>query len=148
YILNPANGAVVQTLGSIGFSVTGLAVHPLTGVLYGSTGNASSNAPGSLIRIDKATGAGTLIGSFRFPGQTMADLTFTSDGTLYGWLPFKTSVNSEDLYTINLTTGAATKVGESSLPGGNGDGLAANNSTATPRPLFGTRTPLVPAGHG
>ncbi|HEV8440395.1 MAG TPA: hypothetical protein VGT40_20085, partial [Methylomirabilota bacterium] len=121
YILNPANGAIIQNVGPIGFAVTGLAVHPITGVLYGSTSNNSLAAPGSLISINKATGQGTLIGSFGFPGQSMADMTFTRDGALYGWLEF----SSDDLYTINLSTGAATKVGEF----GNstsGSGLAAN----------------------
>ena len=37
YILNPATGGIVSTVGAIGFAVTGLAVHPTTGVLYGST---------------------------------------------------------------------------------------------------------------
>ena len=39
-ILDPATGAVVQTIGPIGFSVTGLAFHPITRQLYGSTGGA------------------------------------------------------------------------------------------------------------
>ena len=64
YILDPATGAVVSTVGPIGFAVTGLAVNPLTGVLYGSTSNNSANSPGSLITINKATGQGTLVGSF------------------------------------------------------------------------------------
>src|SRR5262249_27252704 len=77
--------------------------------------------------INKATGAGTLVGSFGLPGRTMADLTFTSDGTLYGWLS-DPSGGAEDLYTINLTTGTATKVGTSGLADTFGGGLAANCS--------------------
>jgi hypothetical protein len=120
YILNPATGAVVSVVGPIGFAVTGLAVHPATGVLYGSTSRASLNSPGSLIRIDKTTGAGTVIGGFGIGTQSMADLTFTSDGTLYGWL----EPSADDLHTINLTTGAATSVGNSGLST-SGSGLAA-----------------------
>ena len=82
YLLDPETGAVICTVGPIGFAVTGLAVHPITGVLYGSTGNASPTSPRSLITIDKATGAGTVVGSFGIPSHTMPDLTFTSDGTL------------------------------------------------------------------
>ncbi|HEV8440638.1 MAG TPA: S8 family serine peptidase, partial [Methylomirabilota bacterium] len=127
YILNPANGTIMHTIGSIGFALTGLAVHPITGVLYGSTSNNSPSAPGSLISINKTTGQGTLIGSFGFPSgcgggsQSMADLTFTRDGTLYGFL----EACNDDLYTVNSSTGAATKVGEfgSSTFG---SGLAAN----------------------
>jgi hypothetical protein len=53
----------------------------------------------------------------------MADLTFTSDGTLYGWL----EPGSDDLYTINLATGAATLVGNAGISTF-GSGLAANSS--------------------
>jgi hypothetical protein len=127
YILDPSTGAVSSTVGPIGFAVTGMAMHPMTGVLYGSTSNNSPVAPGSLIRIDKATGAGTLIGSFGFkPGLgTLADITFTSDGTLYGW----GSINANgDLWTVNLATGAATRVGNSGEGGNNGGALAADAS--------------------
>lgn len=124
YILNPATGAVVSTLGPIGFAVTGLAIHPTTGVLYGSTGRNSATSPHSLITIDKTTGAGTLVGSYVVGStETMADLTFTSDGTLYGWL----EPGSDDLYTINTATGAATVVGNAGISTF-GSGLAANSS--------------------
>ncbi|HEX5854584.1 MAG TPA: hypothetical protein VFZ57_03110 [Thermoanaerobaculia bacterium] len=123
-ILNPATGAVVTTIGSIGFAVTGLAIHPVTGVMYGSTGRMSANSPHSLITINKTTGAGTLVGTYLVGSdETMADLTFTSDGTLYGWLePF-----SDDLYTINTATGAATLVGNAGIST-SGSGLAASSS--------------------
>ncbi|HEV8438120.1 MAG TPA: hypothetical protein VGT40_08500 [Methylomirabilota bacterium] len=125
YILDPATGAVLSTVGAIGFAVTGLAVHPATGVLYGSTSNQSPVAPGSLVRIDKTTGAGTLIGSFSVAttNNTMSDLTFTRDGTLYGW-----ASSSGDLYTIDLATGKATQVSDSSVGGQIGSGLAADAS--------------------
>lgn len=121
YTINPANGAQVLNIGPIGYAVTGLAVHPATGVLYGSTSNNSTACPGCLITINKATGAGTVVGSFGFTGQTMADLTFTSDGTLYGWL----EASADDLFSINLATGAATVVGDSGLSTF-GSGLAAD----------------------
>jgi hypothetical protein len=124
YTIDPATGAVVSTVGPIGFAVTGLAVHPTTGVLYGSTANQDPTAPGSLITIDKVTGQGTLVGSYGTPGQTMADLTFTSDGTLYGWLePF-----ADDLHTIDTVTGLATRVAEFGRDT-RGSGLAANADT-------------------
>lgn len=53
----------------------------------------------------------------------MADLTFTSDGTLYGWA----EADEDDLYTVNLATGQATVVGDSGLSTA-GSGLAANAS--------------------
>jgi DNA-binding beta-propeller fold protein YncE len=110
-ILNPATGAVVQTIGPIGFAVTGIAFHPITRQLYGSTGGqdpvvANRN---SLIRISTTTGAGTMIGQIAAGGPT-ADITFAPDGTLYGW-----SEATDDLVTINLSTGLGTPVGDSGL---------------------------------
>ena len=124
YILNPATGAIASTIGPIGFAVTGLAIHPTTGVLYGSTSRMSAASPHSLITINKTTGAGTLVGSYIVGSlETMADLTFTSDGTLYGWL----EPASDDLYTINTATGAATLVGNAGISTF-GSGLAASSS--------------------
>jgi Ca2+-binding RTX toxin-like protein len=121
YEIDRDTGAVVRTIGPIGFAVTGLAIHPQTAELYGSTGAMDPNDPGSTIKIDKATGDGTLIGD-QIPGDQMgaADITFTSDGTLYGW-----SEQTDDLVTINLGSGAATVVGDSGI-GTAGSGLSAS----------------------
>ena len=101
------------------YRITGLAFHPTTGVLYGSIAR-SSFSVGSLVTIDPLTAAVTLVGSFGMGTQTMADLTFSALGVLYGWL----EPGDDDLYTIDLTTGAATWVGESGLST-YGAGLAA-----------------------
>jgi hypothetical protein len=131
YILDPATGAIVSTVGPIvgpgdarHFAVTGLAIHPLTGVLYGSTGQKSPRDPHSLITVDPTTGQGTLVGSYGILAQTSADLTFTSDGTLYGWL----EPAADCLHRINLTTGHATPVGACPRVGTFGSGLAASAS--------------------
>lgn len=124
-ILDPDSGAVLDTVGPIGYAITGLAVHPTTGVLYGVTGNADADAPRSLVTIDKATGAGTVIGAISV-GETAADITFGADGTLYGWL----EPGSDDLATIDLSTGAATIVGDSGLSTF-GSALAGNGDTLT-----------------
>jgi hypothetical protein len=123
-ILNPNTGAVVSTVGSIGFAVTGLAVHPGTGVLYGATSFGDPTASGALITINKSTGAGTLVGSFGLGGDPLPDLTFTNDGTLYGWARFPNA-----LHRVNLTTGRATRVGTFNI-GTNfpGLGLAATST--------------------
>jgi hypothetical protein len=121
YLVNPANGAVLQTLGPVGFGVTGLAVDPATGTLYGVTGGNDANNPGFLITVNKTTGAGTVVGDlFADSTSPVADITFTPDGTLYGW-----SENTDDLVTINKATGAATVVGESGTST-SGSGLASN----------------------
>jgi hypothetical protein len=116
YTLDPATGAVISTVGPIGFAVTGLAFHPSTGVLYGSTGRISPGAPNSLITVDPATGAGTLVGSYGVASQcgfdTMADIAFDpTTGVLYGWA----EPCNHDLYRIDIATGQATKVGDSGL---------------------------------
>jgi DNA-binding beta-propeller fold protein YncE len=114
YIINPATGAVVQTIGPIGFGVTGLAFHPGTGVLYGTTG--AELAPAALIRINTATGAGTLIGNNT--NGPIADITFRADGTLFGW-----TEDTDDLVTVNIATGVETVVSDSGI-GTAGSGIA------------------------
>ena len=118
-ILDPATGAVTTTVGPVGFSVTGLAVDPADGVIYGSTGTESDPA-GALITINRDTGAGTMIGTLA-GGDPAADLTFIG-GTLFGWL----ERTAKDLATIDKATGVATVVGDSGLTTTRGSGLAAS----------------------
>src|SRR5262245_61989674 len=60
YIINQATGAMVQDIGplndSLGanYPITGLAFSPVTGVLYGSTGNAGA-VDAHLVTINPAT---------------------------------------------------------------------------------------------
>lgn len=121
FILNPANGSVVADLGPTGFSITGLRFDPTTGILYGSTANIGPSR-GSLITLNLFTGAGTLVGSFGIPNHTMADITFTKNGTLYGWA----EAQRDDLHIINKATGAATDVGNAGIST-YGSGLSANS---------------------
>ena len=129
YIIDPATGAGTP-VGDMGVGVVGIAVHPVTGVLYGSTSDpVSPTIPpiplGSLVTINTTTGAATLVGSFGLPRfTTLGDLAFNPlTGVLYGW----STESGGDLYTVNLTTGAATKVGESSVSV-SGDALASNGA--------------------
>jgi Ca2+-binding RTX toxin-like protein len=110
YMVDAATGATTS-IGPIGFAVTGLAVDPNSGTLYGSTSLQSPNSPNSIITIDKTTGAGTLVGPVGISGEEVADLTFDASGTLYGW----TEIFTDDLVTINTSTGAATPVGNSGI---------------------------------
>jgi hypothetical protein len=134
YIINKATGAVVQDIGPLNdatgnnYSITGLAFHPTTGVLYGSTGNNNTAAQATLVTINPATAAVTVVGAF-LAGPvsgggnpaTMADLGFNAAGTLYGI----GSVGGPQLYSINIATGKATQVGAGSgLASTSGGGLA------------------------
>ena len=110
YILDPNTGAILQTLGDTGETITGLDFHPLTRELYGTTTHSSPGNPDSLVKIDPLTGASTLIGPNGF-NRPIVDITFASNGTLYGWME-TTSGGAGNLVTIDLTTGAATKIGD------------------------------------
>jgi PEP-CTERM motif len=120
YILDPANGAIVQNVGPLNdavggnYPITGLAFHPTTGVLYGSTGNSVAGKEALFVRINSATAQVTVIGSFNAgplntdgKPTTMADIGFDSAGSLYG----VASIGGPDLYSINLANGQATLVG-------------------------------------
>lgn len=108
-ILDPTTGGIVSTVGPVGFAVTGMAFHPTTGVLYGTTGAMSLGTANSLITIDLATGAGTLVGPNGL--GPVADIAFDAAGTLYGWA----ERGQDDLVTLDLTTGAASVVADSGL---------------------------------
>jgi Ca2+-binding RTX toxin-like protein len=120
--LDRKNGKVDRKIGTIGYAVTGLAIHPKTKVLYGVTGAQDPEAPSSLIKINKATGKGKLIGDeIEGSNNGAADITFTNDGTLYGW-----SEDSDSLVRINTSTGAATVIGTGT--GSFGSGLSADSN--------------------
>jgi IPTL-CTERM motif len=113
FSIDPATGAGT-VIGPIGFAVTGLALHPSSGVMYGVTSNNSPVCAACLITVNLTTGTGTLIGPL---GLIIAEVAFRADGTLFGW-----SESSDDLATINIATGAATTVSDSGLST-RGDGM-------------------------
>ncbi len=79
----------------LGTSFFDIAMNPITGVLYGRTGD------GRLATVSTTTGAATVIGS---SSAFINGLTFDSSGTLYG-------SGNTTLYTVNIATGAATSIG-------------------------------------
>src|SRR6185436_9459137 len=102
---------------SVNYPITGLAFNPLTGLLYGSTGNAGS-VDAMFVSINPATALVTPIGFFNAGPTnssgiptTMADLGFDSAGNLYG----VGSIGGPQLYSINILTGQATVVGSSGI---------------------------------
>lgn len=80
--------------------VTGLAIHPTTGVMYGITPKNSPKHPQSLITVDPSTGRAAVIGSMRHAGS---DIAFTREGVLYAWLPGQGQLAWIDLTSANLT---------------------------------------------
>jgi len=134
YVLNPATGGVVRDVGPLtdalgaNYPITGLAVQPITGVLYGSVANANAATRARLVVIDPATARVTPVGPFNAgpvgptgAPATMADLAFTPAGQLFG----VSSLNRPDLYAIDLASGQATLVGPSGVDvSTSGGGLA------------------------
>ena len=133
YVVNSANGSQVQDVGplndvtGLNYPITGLAFHPTTGVLYGSTGNNPAATAGRFVTINPATAQVTLIGPFNAgptndegTPATMADLAFDSAGNLFG----VASIGGPQLYSINVATGQATVIGNSGLTSTSGGGLA------------------------
>jgi MYXO-CTERM domain-containing protein len=112
--IDPNNGVLLSTVGPIGFQIQALANNPVTGELYGTTTNTDPTAPNSLIRINKATGAGTLVGvANSLMGTGVSDLSFGAPGTASAGTLYGLQLGSGDLYTINLNTGFGSRVGPS-----------------------------------
>lgn len=145
YTINPLTGAMISNVGplndSLGanYPITGLAFNPLTGVLYGSTGNSVASSAAKLVSINPTTGLVTMIGSFNAgpvnssgTPSTMSDLAFDSAGNLFGI----GSIGGPQLYSINLLTGQATVIGSTGLTSTSGGGLAISPAGA----FYGTPT--------
>jgi hypothetical protein len=145
YILNSSTGAMVQDIGplndSIGtnYPITGLAFHPTTGVLYGSTGNAGA-VDALLVTVNPATAAVTVVGPFNAGPTnssgvptTMADIGFDAAGNLYG----VASIGGPNLYSINTATAQATLVGPNGVSTSTTGGGVAISPAGT---FYGTPT--------
>jgi hypothetical protein len=145
FTLDSSTGAVIQDIGPLNdilnanYPITGLAFNPVSGLLYGSTGNSSSSTAARLVTINPATAQVTLIGSFNTgvvnssgTPATMADLAFDSAGNLYG----VASIGGPQLYSINLLTGQATVIGSTGLTSTSGGGLAISSGSI----FYGTPT--------
>ncbi len=109
--IDPATGGVLQTIGSVGYTVNGLTYDPTSGILYGSTRFGDPNYNG-LITIDLLTGAGTPIGvnGWGWGGVPITNIATNSAGKLFGWSEW-----GDDLVSIDTATGIATVVGESGI---------------------------------
>ncbi len=74
---------VTTPVGPTGESISGLAVDPTNGQLYGSAGGFFPTSPDGIIQIDRNTGASDVIGTTELGGAT-PDLMFDESGNLFG----------------------------------------------------------------
>jgi len=93
----------IQLNGQSPLGVTGLSVHPTTGVMYGITSSLSRTNPKSLVIIDPATGNARMVGPLKLGGS---DISFNKNGILFTFLP-----ETHQLGVINLDTGLVTAIG-------------------------------------
>ena len=132
FSIDRTSGAITAFPGmssSINLSSGGLAIHPVTGVMYATGGyNDGVHAFQStgLFSIDKITGAATLIG---FAGGNcctgdfgliLYGLGFRSDGTRFAnglglGGPSFPDPSTSHLFTVDLASGAATNIGPSGV---------------------------------
>lgn len=104
--------------GTTPMVITGLAFHPLTGVLYGVTGNEFSPSR-RLVTIDPLTAQATLLGTLgALSTEAASDISFAADGTLYAW-----TTRGGPFASIDLGTGLRTSIG-TALNGTQGNGLS------------------------
>jgi hypothetical protein len=113
YTINLASGTAtlvgaIRLPGGKPIGVTGMAASPKDGTLYGITSEQSPNNPRSLVTIDQATGAATLVGEL---GAGGSDIAFNEKGTLYIWLPATTQLG-----TVNTSSAVVTPIGKASPP--------------------------------
>ena len=118
YMINPANGAATP-IGPIGSAITGLAVDPASGTLYGVSADVErAGTPRQLLTINPATGAGTVVGSLGT--SEIEDIAFDAAGHLYGW-----NTVGDDLAQISKSAPVSvTNVGTSGAGVTFGGGLA------------------------
>lgn len=118
--IDPVTGSLLAAVGPLGLDgVSGLAVHPTTGVFYAAVATDSLSSK-VLYTLDPATGAATPVGS---AGLVVRDMAFDSSGTLYAVDP------SDQLVVVDLATGAPTVIGKidpTQIDGG--IGIAFNSS--------------------
>jgi hypothetical protein len=103
------------------YDIDDIAIDPTDGQMFAIANNGGGT--NLLIKVNKATGATTLVNRFRTNATTFLSdvegLSFYNDGTLYA----TTGTRPSQLYTINKTTAIATLVGQYTV-GGDYEGVA------------------------
>ena len=112
YVIDPAT-AKTRVVGALRLAgkpvgITGIAVHPRTGIVFGVTAGSSVNFPNALVIIDPASGEASLVGETHVP---TSDIAFSPDGHLYMWL-----TQTNQIAEINIGTGRVRPIGTPSQP--------------------------------
>ncbi|MFT5710201.1 MAG: hypothetical protein ACI8QT_000893 [Halioglobus sp.] len=81
--LDPATGAVLNTIGAVGYRINGTTYDATTGTMYATTSSSDPSFPDGLITINLTTGVATEIGTGA--GQLVNVPAANSSGALYGW---------------------------------------------------------------
>jgi hypothetical protein len=130
YTVDPSTAAsilvapITNAAGGGGIGVTGLDFNPLDHVLYGVTSESTNNGNTvirSLVTINPNTAVAAVIGDL---GVANSDISFRTDGTLFGFEGNSPASTTHSMTNINLTTGASTPVGNAGLSTTAGGGLA------------------------
>jgi len=113
--LDPSTGALIKTIGQVGYTVNGLAWYPKEQKLYASTAIGDVAFHG-LITINITTGAGTPVNpaavNFGLAGNDspIHSITIHSDGRMVGWYDeFPTGEVTDTFVTLDRATGVATE---------------------------------------
>jgi hypothetical protein len=104
--------APIRLDGETAVGITGLAVHPVSGVFFGITSSLSPVNPRSLVTLDVNTGDAQLVGAL---GAAGSDIAFDARGTLYVWLPA-----TSQLGVVDLGSATVTRLGVPGPPGSSG----------------------------
>jgi uncharacterized repeat protein (TIGR01451 family) len=114
YTLDPATAAptlvgAITVGGQQVDNVDALAVHPVTGTLYGVMNSCGDVESGTLLSIDKATGVATVVGT---PDSLplVPDMAFDPFGDLYAWAAFGAGFYQE-LAVVDTGSGVASHIG-------------------------------------
>lgn len=128
YTIDPATGSVLTTVGLLNdaadnnYPMAGLKYNPITGILYGISGQAPVNAD-YLVTVNPATALVTPIGPL---GVVLTDIAIDpKTGVMYGIAGF-----NQKFYTINTATGEAVQTGSTGIGFANGGGFASDRTGA------------------
>lgn len=106
--LDPTTGALIRTIGAVGYQVNGLEYDRSTGKLFATTSTNDPSFPDGLIQINLTTGAGTPVGEGA--GLLVNNPTVNAAGQMFAW-----TEDSDNVVTFDKATGVATVVGESGV---------------------------------